>query len=132
MRKRLVLIGLAASTLFFCFACSSEWASQKSPDGRFTLQPSIHEKSLVRLTVVRSSDGAVVDTLDTRESDAMKWVAGWAGDDTVVFWGSDSGSLRARRVVGDTWEDATVGVGECRRLDELFADKYRERRTLCR
>jgi hypothetical protein len=129
---RPALLGSMASALVFCIACSSQFSPQKSSDGRFTLQPSIYENSLVRLTVVRSSDGAVVDTLDTNESDAMKWVAGWAGDDTVVFWGSDSGSLRARRVVGDKWEDATVGVGECRRLDELFADKYRERRTLCR
>ncbi len=130
MRRTLLSILLLALLALLAACGSDPLAPQKSPDGRFTLTPSVYERSLVRLTI-RNSEGATVDQIDTRDSDVFKWIAGWADARTVVFQASDTGTLLARHHDGTRWTDAPVTGDYCLRLRDLFSAKYGEKRTLC-
>jgi hypothetical protein len=106
-------------------------AAQASPDGRFTLTPSFHEGTLIRLTVQERSSGKVIDDVKTRDTDAMKWVTGWADDTSYLFWGSDTGTAWVRHLDGANVTEAPLQGSACVRLEKLFEGKYDERRSNC-
>src|SRR5688500_7156651 len=65
--------------LLACNAKTDPNASQVTPNGDFTLTPSLHEGGLIRLTV-KDRSGNVIDDVPTRESNLMKWVTGWVNN----------------------------------------------------
>ncbi len=114
-------------------ACSRRdpLAAQTSPDGRYTLTPSLHEGALVQLTVRERSGGALIDEVKTQDTDAMKWVTGWVDDTSYLFWGADTGTAWVRRVDGATVSEVPIEGASCARLEQLFESKYDERRENC-
>ncbi|MBI5489040.1 MAG: hypothetical protein HY905_17025 [Deltaproteobacteria bacterium] len=106
-------------------------ASQPSPDAQSVLEPSLHDGTLVRLTVRRADEGALADSVDTRESDAMKWIVGWVDDTSYVFWGADMGTRWVRAFDGNTWSERPSTDADCAALERLFEAKYGERRGDC-
>jgi hypothetical protein len=106
-------------------------AAEPSPDGRWVLESSLQEGTLVRLTVRAAGEGAVVDTTDTRESDAMKWVTGWVDAASYVFWGADTDRRWARTFDGRAWSERPMTDADCEALERLFAARYGERRGNC-
>jgi hypothetical protein len=128
-------LGRVAGLLVLIAGCSGRTprmpAAQPSPDGRWVLEPSLHEGTLVRLTVRAAREGAVVDTVDTRESDAMKWVAGWVDDASFVFWGADADTRRVRGFDGRAWSERPMTDADCAALERLFESRYGEHRGDC-
>ena len=110
---------------------SAAMASQPSPDARWVLEPSLHDGTLVRLTVRKAGEGTIADSVDTRESDAMKWVAGWVDATSYVFWGADMGTRWVRAFDGNTWSERPISEADCDVLERLFEAKFGERRGNC-
>jgi hypothetical protein len=106
-------------------------APQASPDGRFTLTASFHDRTLIRLTVQERTTGKLVEVAETRDTDAMKWVAGWIDDTSYLFWGSDTGTAWVHHLRGPAVTEAPLEGAACRRLEELFERKYGEHRGDC-
>lgn len=109
-----------------------ETTPSTSPDGTMVLAPSYYDGTLVRLTVRRRADKAVLAVLDTGESARMKWVAGWTPSGEVLFYGADMGTLLAGRIVDAGWVDVGYTAERCAQLATLFARKYDESGARCR
>jgi hypothetical protein len=126
--------GLMVSALIQS-GCSSkdQLAPRESPDGRFTLTPSFHDGSLIRITVKERSTGKPIDDVNTRDTDAMKWVTGWVDDSSYLFWGADTGTTWVRHVdsSGTHVSESPLQGAACARLEQLFESKYDERRGNC-
>jgi hypothetical protein len=121
---------LFVATLLSQSGCSDPMAMQPSPDNRFTLTPSLYEGTLVRLTVKERRTGNVIDDVRTRDTDSMKWVAGWVDSTSYVFWGSDTGASWVRHI-GPKIVEVPIQGTACTRLEQLFERKYNERRGNC-
>jgi hypothetical protein len=121
------------STLAIHSDCSGrdQLAPQASPDGRFILTPSFHEGTLIRLKVQERSTGKLIDDVKTGDTDAMKWVTGWADDTSYLFWGADTGTAWVRRISGTNVTESPLQGPTCGRLEHLFEAKYDERRSNC-
>ena len=124
---------LLVSALVIQSGCSGrdQLAPQASPDGRFTLTPSLHEGTLIRLAVQERSTGKLIDEVKTRDTDAMKWVTGWIDDTSYLFWGADTGTAWVRHLNGTNVTESPLQGPPCRRLEQLFESKYDERRSNC-
>ena len=120
---------MLTSALAIHSGCSGR--AQASPDGRFTLTPSLYEGSLIRLQVQERSTGTLIDDVKTRDTDAMKWVTGWADDTSYLFWGADTGTAWVRHIDGTRVTESPLQGAACGRLEHLFETKYDERRTNC-
>lgn len=103
-----------------------------SPDGVWLLRSERYEGTLVRLVISRSADPTAPTPIDTRDTDAMKWVAGWSRDGVVLYYGSDTGTQLARRWDGAAWSPVAFTADLCGQLDRLFAKKYGGGATACR
>ena len=110
---------------------SDAMVPQTSPDGRWTLTPSLHEGTLLRVTVRQAADGVAVDEVDVRNSDAMKWVAGWVDETSYVFWGADMGTRWVRAFDGSSWSERSMTDSDCATLERLFEMRYREHHGDC-
>ncbi|MBL0214037.1 MAG: hypothetical protein IPQ07_09140 [Myxococcales bacterium] len=127
--------GLMVSALVIQSGCSSkdQLAPRESPAGRFTLTPSLHDGSLIRITVKERSTGKLIDEVNTGDTDAMKWVTGWADDSSYLFWGADTGTTWVRRIdsSGTHVTESPLQGAACARLEQLFESKYDEHRGNC-
>ena len=122
-----------AATLLLLIACSSRSADgpTPSPDGRWILRVGRHDGTLVRLEVARRGDGRGPELIDTRDTDAMKWVAGWSRASDLLYYGSDTGTAIARRFDGTDWRAVPFTDDLCGQLEALFVAKYGRGGTQC-
>ncbi len=123
----------AASLLLLAIACErrAEPAAARSPDGRWALRADRHDGTLVRLVISKAGGGGAPESLETRDTDVMKWVAGWSRQSDLLFYGSDTGTRIARRFDGTGWIDVPVTDDLCRQLEALFVAKYGRGGTHC-
>ncbi|MBI5489419.1 MAG: hypothetical protein HY905_18950 [Deltaproteobacteria bacterium] len=106
-------------------------ARAPSPDGRWVLESSLHDGTLIRLAVRPAGEAGLADRVDTHESGAMKWVAGWIDETRYAFWGADTGTQWVRAFDGRAWSELPMAGADCRPLERLFEAKYGERRGNC-
>lgn len=115
-----------AALLLVAVACgpARDNVTAASPDGVWRLRSQRHEGTLVRLVISRPANPTEPTLIDTRDTDAMKWVAGWSREGYVLFYGSDTGATIARRWDGATWSPVAFTADLCGQLASLFAKKY--------
>jgi hypothetical protein len=133
MKSPACALGLVLVIAFHsaCSRSSDQFMPMSSPNGRMSLTPSLHEGTLVQLTVRSSTNGNIVDQAFTRDTDQMKWVSGWIDDKSYLFWGADTGTTWVRTFDGSAWVQKDMSTTACRTLERLFEAKYGERRGNC-
>lgn len=123
----------AVTMLLLAIACSDrvEHRARPSPDGSWLLNPERHDGTLVRLVIASRHGSGVRERIDTRDTDAMKWAAGWSRESYLLYYGSDTGTTIARRFDGTRWIDVPLTDDLCRQLEALFVAKYGRGGTQC-